>query len=124
MMPLVITDPDQKDWKQGASFIGKVMKPGCKAVIQGNGRVSLRFSVRIPCGTPFQDIPSIRPRNDFYIRCIWFDPDFMLNTGDVVKVVGILTWAGNDLGICVNEAKVIARFVITKSVKAVDPCRQ
>jgi len=110
-MPHVPTDPNHKKWFYGVTFIGKVAKPGCKPVIQGNGRVSLRFTIRIPCGTPFREIPNKRPNPDFNIRCIWFDPDLIFNTSDAVEVTGTLTWSGDDLALLVNKAKIIATFV-------------
>ena len=88
-MPHIPTDPNRTEWRYGASFIGKVVKPGCKPVIQGNGRVSLRFAIRIPCGIPFENVPAKWPHKEFLIRCIWFDPDFTLETSDVVEVTGI-----------------------------------
>jgi len=90
---------------------GKVIKPGCKPVIQGNGRVSLRFGLQIPCGIPFDKVPNKAPQTIFYIRCIWFDPDLIFNTNDVVEATGTLTWAGDDLGLLVNRAQIIATFM-------------
>jgi len=114
-MPHVPEDPNRRSWKYGVTFIGKVAKPGCKPVIQGNGRVSLRFTIRIPCGIPFEAPPGSKNFKDFNIRCIWFDPDFLVNTSDVVEVTGTLTRMYEDLGILVNDAKMVARFVSKNS---------
>lgn len=110
-MPHIPTDLDRQSWKYGITVIGKVAKPGCKPVIQGNGRVSLRFTMRIPCGVPFGTFPDKKLFADFNIRCIWFDPDFLVNTSDVVEATGTLTRIGDDLGLLVNRAQIIATFV-------------
>ena len=110
-MPWLSTDPDVTQWSYGCTILGKVSKPGSKAVVQGNGRVSLRFTVQLECGTPFEAAKYFDVSSNFTFRCIWFDPDFMLNTNDVVEATGKLTWSGKNLGLLVNKAKVIARFV-------------
>ena len=114
-MPWLPTDPYVTQWSYGCTILGKVSKPGSKAVVQGNGRVSLRFTVQLECGTPFEAARAFDVSSNFKFRCIWFDPEFMLNTNDVVEATGKLTWSGKDLGLLVNKAKVFARFVPAKA---------
>ena len=116
-MPYIPIDSNRKTWNIGTTFIGKIAKPGCKPIIQGNGRTSLRFTVRIPCGIPFDIIPNKRPDTHFNVRCIWFDPDFLVDTSDTVEVSGTLTWVGKDLGLLVNRCSILAKFISVKKLR-------
>ena len=112
-MPLIPVDPNRTSWREGVTVIGKIGKPGCKPLIHGNGRTSLNFTVRIKAGAPFMPLGGkAQNYNDFNFRCMWFDPDTMLNTSDVVEVTGVVSRMNNgDLSLLVNKLEVLARFI-------------
>lgn len=92
------------------TLTAKVGKPGSKLIIHGNGRQSLNFSLILLTAIPW-DNPKGNQAPTLYVRCKWFDPDYLLNTSDVVRVTGILTKVEKDLGLLCNQVEVLARFV-------------
>jgi hypothetical protein len=117
-VPHVPTDPNRKTWKYGVTVIGKVAAPGSKPVVKGTGRTSLQFTVRIqPALALFKETKDFKYLN---FRCMWLDPDFLLETNDVVEVTGNIsrTGAPSDLGMVVNQCTLLARFVSVRRGKS------
>ena len=111
-MPLIPVNPNEKEWRYGVTVIGKIGKPGAKPVVHGNGRISLQFTTRIPCGLPVAErFVKALEYSDLNFRCTWLDPDLMLYTSDIVRVSGLVSRVGNDFGLLVNKCEVVARFV-------------
>jgi len=115
-MPYILTNAQEDSWRYGLQITAKVGSPGSKIVVHGTGRQSLNFSVSLLTGIPW-DKPGKPSGGIIRVRCRWMDPDFLLNTSDVVRVTGMLIKAGTDLGLLVNKCEVLARFVKKADLK-------
>ena len=107
---------DETSWSQGVTVLGKIAKPGSKVIVHGNGRESLNFTVIIPSGIPFTKV--ITPGKHYapiYWRCRWFDPEYLLNTSDIVRVSGIMHKNDEYPGMLVNRIQVLARWESKRS---------
>lgn len=110
---------EQTEWREGMTVLGKVGKPGSKIIVHGNGRQSINFTVTIPSSIPFGMAKN--PNKTYaplYVRCRMFDPEELLNTGDVVRVTGIPNRDDNYLGLLVNKIEVLARWIRNKDWKS------
>jgi hypothetical protein len=110
-MPYIFSDPNVTTWSYGVTVIGKVAKPGSKHMVMGNGREGLKFTVLSPSGIPFdKQVNPLHKYDQIYFRCLWLDPDMLLYPSDVVRVTGIITRLGEDIGLMVNRCECLARF--------------
>jgi hypothetical protein len=98
------------EWKYETSFTAKVGKLGSKLILHGNGRTSLNFSISVRTTIPW-DNPTKVYNPMVYVRCKWFDPEFVLMSNDVVRVSGIMTKVDKDIGLLVNQCELVAKFV-------------
>lgn len=109
---------EETTWSNGVTVLGKIAKPGSKVIVHANGRQSLNFTVIIPSGIPFEGKFDHRgDKSPIYWRCRWFDPDYFLNTSDIVRVSGLMNKNGQYPGLLVNNITVLARWITKREAR-------